>query len=83
MTMGTDFQFQDALTWFRSMDKLIEHVNARVRLEPHTLPPHHLTLALTFTYTCTCTCTARTRSRRARLAPHSSYRTSAIVIANR
>ncbi|XP_072104661.1 lysosomal alpha-mannosidase [Mobula birostris] len=28
MTMGSDFQFQDADMWYKNMDKLIKHVNA-------------------------------------------------------
>ena len=27
LTMGEDFQFQNALKWFKNLDKLIKHVN--------------------------------------------------------
>lgn len=27
LTMGSDFQFQNALKWFKNLDKLIKHVN--------------------------------------------------------
>uniref|UniRef100_A0A669QX83 Alpha-mannosidase n=1 Tax=Phasianus colchicus TaxID=9054 RepID=A0A669QX83_PHACC len=29
MTMGSDFHYENALLWFKNMDKLIDHVNAR------------------------------------------------------
>nr|XP_009687837.1 PREDICTED: lysosomal alpha-mannosidase [Struthio camelus australis] len=29
MTMGSDFQYENANLWFKNMDKLIAHVNAR------------------------------------------------------
>jgi len=32
MTMGSDFQFEDAFTWFYNLDKLIQHVNADGRV---------------------------------------------------
>jgi len=32
MTMGSDFQFENANEWFKNMDKLIKYVNAQVRL---------------------------------------------------
>lgn len=30
MTMGSDFQYENALLWYKNMDKLIYHVNAQV-----------------------------------------------------
>lgn len=30
MTMGSDFHYENANLWFKNMDKLIAHVNARV-----------------------------------------------------
>lgn len=30
MTMGEDFHYQNAHTWFKNLDKLIKHVNERV-----------------------------------------------------
>ncbi|CAE7198223.1 unnamed protein product [Symbiodinium natans] len=32
MTMGSDFQYEDAFTWFYNLDKLIQHVNADGRV---------------------------------------------------
>mmetsp|Transcript_56397 Transcript_56397/g.134643 ORF Transcript_56397/g.134643 Transcript_56397/m.134643 type:complete len:987 (-) Transcript_56397:208-3168(-) len=32
MTMGSDFQYEDAFTWFYNLDKLIRHVNADGRV---------------------------------------------------
>ncbi|CAE7840742.1 unnamed protein product [Symbiodinium sp. CCMP2592] len=32
MTMGSDFQYEDAYTWFYNLDKLIHHVNADGRV---------------------------------------------------
>ncbi|XP_015271310.1 PREDICTED: lysosomal alpha-mannosidase [Gekko japonicus] len=29
MTMGSDFQYENALLWYKNMDKLIKHVNAQ------------------------------------------------------
>ncbi|XP_053232372.1 lysosomal alpha-mannosidase [Podarcis raffonei] len=29
MTMGSDFQYENALLWYKNMDKLIKHVNAK------------------------------------------------------
>ncbi|KAF4094455.1 hypothetical protein AMELA_G00015200 [Ameiurus melas] len=29
MTMGSDFQYENAIPWYKNMDKLIHHVNAR------------------------------------------------------
>lgn len=34
MTMGSDFHYENANLWFKNMDKLIAHVNARVRGPP-------------------------------------------------
>ena len=31
MTMGSDFHYENAALWFKNLDKLIGHVNARVR----------------------------------------------------
>lgn len=31
MTMGSDFQFENANQWFKNLDKLIKYVNAQVR----------------------------------------------------
>ena len=30
MTMGSDFQYENANTWFKNLDKLIQLVNAQV-----------------------------------------------------
>jgi lysosomal alpha-mannosidase len=30
MTMGSDFQYQNANEWFKNMDKLIKYVNDQV-----------------------------------------------------
>lgn len=30
MTMGSDFQYENANLWYKSLDKLIKHVNAQV-----------------------------------------------------
>ncbi len=30
MTMGSDFQYENANTWFKNLDKLIKYVNAQV-----------------------------------------------------
>ena len=31
MTMGGDFQYENAVMWFKNLDKLIKYVNAAVR----------------------------------------------------
>lgn len=31
ITMGTDFNYQNAESWFKNIDKLIHYTNARVR----------------------------------------------------
>ena len=31
MTMGSDFQYENAVMWFKNLDKLIKYVNAAVR----------------------------------------------------
>ncbi len=33
MTMGSDFQYQNANEWFKNMDKLIKFVNDQVSFE--------------------------------------------------
>ncbi|CAK9083304.1 unnamed protein product [Durusdinium trenchii] len=33
MTMGSDFQYEDALTWFYNLDRLIQHVNEDGRIK--------------------------------------------------
>ncbi|XP_074990260.1 lysosomal alpha-mannosidase isoform X3 [Calonectris borealis] len=38
MTMGSDFQYENANLWFKNMDKLIAHVNARVPENGRLLP---------------------------------------------
>lgn len=30
MTMGSDFQYENANLWYKNLDKLIKHVNAQV-----------------------------------------------------
>jgi len=30
MTMGSDFQYENANEWFKNLDKLIKYVNAQV-----------------------------------------------------
>lgn len=30
MTMGNDFNYQNAATWYKNLDKLIKHVNEKV-----------------------------------------------------
>jgi lysosomal alpha-mannosidase len=32
MTMGSDFQYENANEWFKNLDKLIKYVNAQVCL---------------------------------------------------
>jgi flagellin-specific chaperone FliS len=32
MTMGSDFQYEDADEWYKNLDKLIKYVNAEVIL---------------------------------------------------
>lgn len=39
MTMGSDFHYENANLWFKNMDKLIAHVNARVRDPPRCVSP--------------------------------------------
>jgi len=39
MTMGSDFHYENANLWFKNMDKLIAHVNARVSGVPPASPP--------------------------------------------
>jgi lysosomal alpha-mannosidase len=34
MTMGSDFQYENANTWFKNLDKLIKYVNAQVEGSP-------------------------------------------------
>lgn len=34
MTMGSDFHYENAHLWFKNLDKLIAHVNARVSRDP-------------------------------------------------
>ena len=29
MTMGSDFQYENAILWYKNLDKLIHHVNAQ------------------------------------------------------
>lgn len=36
MTMGSDFQYENAMLWYKNLDKLIHHVNAQV---PYSGPP--------------------------------------------
>jgi lysosomal alpha-mannosidase len=35
MTMGSDFQYENANKWYKNLDKLIKYVNAQVII--HTL----------------------------------------------
>lgn len=39
MTMGSDFHYENANLWFKNMDKLIAHVNARVSGVSPVSPP--------------------------------------------
>lgn len=38
MTMGSDFHYENARLWFKNLDKLIAHTNARVRGCPRPPP---------------------------------------------
>lgn len=52
-TMGTDFRYQYAHTWFRQMDKFIHYVN-QVSYDPYFLPiPHDLEVVLSDRVRCT------------------------------
>lgn len=39
MTMGSDFHYENAHLWFKNLDKLIAHANARVREGLSPNPP--------------------------------------------
>lgn len=47
MTMGSDFQYENANLWYKNMDKLLQHVNAQVPWWGAVLPtpPHRIPLA--------------------------------------
>ena len=35
ITMGSDFQYSNAIKWFKNLDILIKYVNAEVHLSSH------------------------------------------------
>lgn len=37
MTMGSDFEYENANQWYKNLDKLIKYVNAQVNIIKHIL----------------------------------------------
>jgi len=38
MTMGSDFQYSNAIKWFKNLDLLIKYVNAQVNVSTEMIP---------------------------------------------
>ena len=46
MTMGSDFEYENANQWFKNLDKLIKYVNAQVHRIGHILITDHFQFIL-------------------------------------
>jgi hypothetical protein len=46
MTMGSDFQYENANKWYKNLDKLIKYVNAQVIVTIFDLSDHHIKFCL-------------------------------------